>query len=108
MVQLRQDYPKFTNLKADVVAVGPEKPEKFRAFWQQENMPFVGIPDPDHTIAKLYGQQVKTLKLGRMPAVLIIDKSGNIRYRHFGKAMWDIPKNEQLFSLLEELNSTEG
>ncbi len=108
MAQLRQDYPKFKNLNADIVVVGPEKPEKFRAFWQKEKMPFAGIPDPDHTVARLYGQQVKILKLGRMPEVVVIDKSGNIRYRHLGSSMRDIPENSQLLSLLEELNAEKG
>ena len=108
MVQLRQDYQEFTNRNADVVVVGPEKPEKFRAFWKKEHMPFIGIPDPQHTVAKLYGQQVKILKLGRMPSIVIIDKSGKIRYRHFGNSMMDIPANKKLLSVLDELNHEKG
>jgi len=67
-------------------------------------MPFPGIPDPEHKIAGLYGQKVKFLKLGRMPALVIIDKRGRIRYGHYGESMSDIPTDDQLLSLLDELN----
>ena len=104
MAQLHQDYPKFVKRDAEVIAVGPEGPKAFNAYWHTQKMPFVGIPDPEHKVAKLYGQQVKILKLGRMPALMVIDKKGNIRYRHYGNAMSDIPKNEDILSLLDELN----
>jgi len=67
-------------------------------------MPFVGTADPKHVIANLYGQKVKLLKLGRMPALMVIDKEGKIRYQHYGDSMSDIPSNEEILSLLDNLN----
>ena len=67
-------------------------------------MPFVSTADPKHVIANLYGQKVKLLKLGRMPALMVIDKEGKIRYRHYGDSMSDIPSNEEILSLLDNLN----
>lgn len=67
-------------------------------------MPFIGLPDPEHTVSKLYGQEVKILKLGRMPAQLIIDKKGLIRYKHYGNSMADIAENSELIAKLDELN----
>ena len=66
-------------------------------------LPFVGLPDPKHSVANLYGQEVKLLKLGRMPAQIIIDKQGQIRFAHYGNGMQDIPDNNELLSLLETL-----
>ena len=108
MAQLRLDYPEFTSRQAEIIVVGPEKPEKFGSFWKKEQIPFIGIPDPQHAVAKIFGQQVKLLKLGRMPAIVIVDKTGNIRYRHYGNSMTDIPKDEVILSVLDELNSEEG
>jgi peroxiredoxin len=51
---------------------------------------------------------VKLIKLGRMPASLLIDKNGKIRYKHFGESMSDIPENQQILSLLEELNKEDA
>lgn len=67
-------------------------------------MPFPGLPDPDHTVAKLYGQQVKLLKLGRLPAQLVIDKKGLIRFVHHGNSMADIVENDTIITLLDKLN----
>jgi peroxiredoxin Q/BCP len=67
-------------------------------------MPFVGIPDPKHVAPKLYGQEVRPFKLGRLPAQVIVDKAGYVRYVHYGKSMSDIPPNEELLARLDELN----
>ncbi len=39
-------------------------------------------------------------KLGRMPAQMLIDKSGVLRYVHYGHSMADIPTNEEILSLI--------
>ena len=104
MAQLRQDYRKFVDRQAEVIAIGPEGAKAFSDFWISQNMPFVGIPDPRHTIAKLFGQKVKLLKMGRMPALIVIDKKGRIRYGHYGDSMSDIPTDKEILSLLDDLN----
>ncbi len=104
MAQLRQDYQKFIDRQAEVIAIGPENTGAFSEFWQSHDMPFPGIPDPKHTIARLYGQKVKPLKFGRMPALVVIDKEGRIRYGHYGDSMSDIPTDKDILSMLDDLN----
>jgi peroxiredoxin len=104
MAQLRRDYRKFAERSTEVIAIGPEDAKSFGAWWRREKMPFPGIPDPDHTIASSYGQQVKLLKFGRMPAMVVLDMDGKIRYRHYGESMSDILANEEIISLLDEIN----
>ena len=86
------------------MAIGPEGPEAFGQYWRQEQMPFVGLPNADHTVADLYGQEVNPLKLGRMPAQLVVDEKGRIRYAHYGRSMSDIPANDEILALLDGLN----
>ncbi len=43
--------------------------------------------------------------MGRMPALLIIDKQGIIKYAYYSDSMDDIPENEELFKILEKLNN---
>ena len=62
------------------------------------------IPDPTHSVLKLYGQEVNLFKLGRMPAQVLIDKAGVARFVHYGHSMSDIPKNEEILALGEEIN----
>lgn len=109
MAQLRQDYNAFVEQEAEILVVGPENRQAFVDYWQKEELPFVGLPDPDHTVANRYGQEVKLLKLGRMPALLVIDKEGQIRYKHYGNSMSDIPPNEEILDLLRKLQQeTQG
>ena len=108
MAQLRQHYQKFVERDTEIIAIGPEDNKSFTDWWHKHQMPFIGVADPEHFIAKAYGQQVKLLKLGRMPASFLIDKNSNIRYEHFGESMSDIPENQQILSLLEKLNDEDA
>jgi len=100
MAQLRQDYKKFVKLDTEVIVIGPEKAEAFRNYWEKEKLPFIGLPDPEHKVLTLYGQEVNLFKLGRMPAQILIDKSGKIRFVHYGHSMADIPSNEMIINLI--------
>jgi peroxiredoxin Q/BCP len=104
MAQLRQDYQKFVDRKAVMLVLGPENAEAFKKYFEKNDLPFVGLPDPKASVLKLYGQEVNLFKLGRMPAQVIVDKEGVARYAHYGHSMSDIPENEELFVLLDEIN----
>ena len=104
MAQLRQEYQEFVNRGAEVIAIGPENFKAFADWWHENRMPFTGLPDPKHSVSKLYEQEVNIFKLGRMPAQLIIDKKGLIRYKHYGSSMADIAENSELLTKLDELN----
>jgi peroxiredoxin len=105
MAQLRQDYPQFVARDIEVVVVGPEDARAFAAYWQKESLPFIGLPDPTHSVLKLYGQEVNLFKLGRMPAQVLIDKGGVARFVHYGHSMSDIPKNKEILALGDEINA---
>ena len=104
MAQLRRDYDEFVERHAEIVVVGPESASAFREYWQQEELPFMGLPDPKHTVLKLYGQQVSLFKMGRMPAQVIVDEAGVARFVHYGNDMTDIPENEEVLAILDLLN----
>ena len=105
MAQLRHDYSEFVARDVAVVVVGPEDAAAFAKYFKKESLPFVGLPDPKHSVLKLYGQQVNLFKLGRMPAQVLIDKAGVARYVHYGHDMTDIPENAELLALADEINA---
>lgn len=105
MAQLRQDYSLYQDRNTIVAAVGPEEKEPFAKYWEENQMPFIGIPDPEHRVADLYGQKVSMVKLGRMPAQMIIDKQGILRHVHYGSSMKDIPSNEEIISLIDDIQA---
>jgi peroxiredoxin Q/BCP len=104
MAQLRDDYSKFVERDVQVVVVGPEDAPAFKKYFQAESLPFIGIPDPKHSVLKLYGQEVKLFKLGRMPAQVLVDKAGIVRFGHYGHEMSDIPENDEILALADEIN----
>ena len=89
-----------------ILAVGPNPPATFEQYWRNKRIPFVGLPNPDHRVALLYRQEVSLFKLGRMPLNCVVDAKGFIRYAHYGASMRDIPSNEELLQVIDELNKT--
>ena len=65
-------------------------------------------PTHKHSVLKLYGQQVKLFKMGRMPAQVLIDKAGIARFVHYGHDMSDIPENDEILGLVDEVNAAES
>jgi peroxiredoxin len=104
MAQLRQDYQEFVDRDAEVVVVGPDREQAFKDFWRREEIPYVGLADPTHMVARRFGQEVKLLKMGRMPALMVIGKGGEVVYKHYGGSMSDIPPNAQILTILDGLN----
>lgn len=100
MAQLRHDISVFDQAQTAIVVIGPEKPDDFSSFWRDNDLPFIGLPDPAHAVLELLGQQVKLLKLGRMPAQILVDRNGVVRFAHYGHSMSDITGNEEILALL--------
>ena len=103
---MRDDYEKFQQRGAQILALGPNTEAAFQQYWANEKIPYVGLPDPEHRVAVKYRQEVSLFKLGRMPFVCIIDKSGRIRYAHYGASMADIPENKTLLDVIDQLNNS--
>jgi peroxiredoxin len=105
LARLRDGYEEFTRRGAIVLAVGPNPPIIFKQYWKNEKIPFIGLPDPNHSVARIYRQEVNLFKLGRMPLNCIIDAKGYVRFAHYGKSMSDIPANAELLQVIDELNA---
>jgi len=106
LARLRDEYAEFTKRGTEILAVGPDSENAFREYWSEHKLPFVGLPDPDHAVARRYRQEVNLFKLGRMPLVCVVDANGMIRYAHYGKSMSDIPENKILLDVIDELNAS--
>ena len=108
MAQLRQDYSEFVDRDVEVVVVGPEDAAAFASYFEKESCRLSACPTPTHSVLKLYGQQVNLFKLGRMPAQVLIDKAGVARFVHYGHSMSDIPENDEILALADEINASPG
>lgn len=104
MAQLRRDFDQFVQRDTVIIVVGPEGQNQFQKYWKENDLPFIGLPNPDHSVLKKFGQEIKIFKFGRMPAQVLIDKKGVARFVHYGKSMSDIPENEELIELIDIIN----
>lgn len=100
---MRQHEADFRERGVEVLIVGPEDADAFCDYWAQNDLPFHGLPDPDHRVLRLYGQEVNLFKLGRMPAQAVIDAEGVVRFVHYGKSMSDIPPVTEVLALIDAL-----
>ena len=105
MARLRDDYEKFTRRHAEILAIGPNPARTFQQYWKKEKIPFIGLPDPDHSVTRMYRQEVNVFKLGRMPLNCVIDAKGYVRFAHYGRSMSDIPTSDELLHVIDELNA---
>ncbi len=103
MAQLRQDWQRFVALDTVILVIGPEDTAAFCPYWHQERLPFIGLPDPEGQVLRLYGQEFNLFKLGRMPAQMLIDPHGLLRAVHYGHSMADIPTTTETLDLIAGL-----
>ena len=103
---MRDHYSKFITLGAEIVAVGPDGTSSFQRYWGNEKIPYIGLPDPDKKVLKLYKQEVNIFKLGRMPLNCVVGIDGRIRYAHFSSSMSDIPDNETFLRVIDQINAS--
>jgi len=100
---MKQDFREFTSRNTTIVVVAPHSAEKVEKFWKEEELPMIGVPDKDGKLARLYGQEWKLLKLGRMPALFVVDRKGALAFDQYGKSMSDIPGNSEMLKVLDGL-----
>ncbi|NSW55421.1 MAG: redoxin domain-containing protein [Armatimonadetes bacterium] len=101
MAQLRRDYATLQARSVEPVVLGPDSPERFAQYWAKHDLPFRGLPDPSASVLKLYGQEVNLFKLGRMPAMVLVDREGVVRSAHYGRTMADIPAVSDILADIE-------
>ena len=103
---MRDHYEEFASRSAEIITVGPDGLEPFRKYWAKENIPYIGLPDPEHIVARIYKQEVNLFKLGRMPLNCVVDTDGRIRYIHYSASMSDIPDNITFLGVIDQLNAS--
>jgi len=100
---MQEDLSLFTDKKAQITVIAPHNAEMVREYWEKEMLGYTGIPDPGGKVGKLYGQEWNLFKLGRMPALFIINGNGKIAFAQYAKSMTDIPSNAELLGVMAGL-----
>ena len=105
VARLAKNYEKFQQLDTEIypILVAKERvAQKMETRLAKDKFPIYF--DPDKEVVNMLNQENIMAKLGRMPAMLIIDKKGIIKYAHYGNSMSDIPRNTEILEIIEKLN----
>jgi peroxiredoxin len=80
LAQLRQDYARLTASGAEVVVIGPEDRHAFEWQWRKECFAFVGLPDPQERVARVFSAvQGESTPFAHAPDWVLIDREGRVR-----------------------------
>ena len=104
MAQLRQDYAQFIARSAEILVVWPDDAKAVRTTVKKRSCPSPTWSTRATRSLTQYGQQTKILKLGRMPALVVLDRDGTVQYEHKANSMSDIPSNKTVLDVLDRLN----
>ncbi|MBD3214963.1 MAG: redoxin domain-containing protein [Candidatus Lokiarchaeota archaeon] len=105
MGHLRRDYDKFQEKNTELYPIlvdEEENAQKMEEKYARNRYPI--FYDKENQVAKMLNQEKKLLKLGRLPGLLILDKENIIQYAYYSDSMKDIPENEELFKVINNLN----
>jgi len=106
--ELAGAYAQFQERKTEILSIGADSAAAFQRFWSANSIPFPGLPDPERRVLRKYGQQVRLMRLGRLPAVLLVDRQGIVRYVHYGGSMMDIPPVQELLGWVDRVNKDQS
>ncbi|MBD3354140.1 MAG: redoxin domain-containing protein [Candidatus Lokiarchaeota archaeon] len=107
MRSLSKDYEKFEEKNAVLYPILVDDIDNARRMWKAyAKRQFPIYYDTDKHIAnEILNQEWKLFKLGRMPALIVVDKNGIIQYAYYGDNMHDIPENDEVLNVLDNINS---
>jgi peroxiredoxin len=100
---LREDYAKFTDAGATIVAIAPDDAEGVAKFTRTNSYPFALLADSEHAVFDAYDVVSTLMSLGQRPALFVIDTQGTVRFDSIGKQQWEIPSNENVLAVLAAL-----
>ena len=79
----RDEYPKIEAANGVVIGVSPDPPDRLQKFRAKNDLPFLLLSDPDHSVAEMYGvwgekkMYGKTF-MGMIRSHFVIDEDGRV------------------------------
>ena len=105
MAQLRHDYPKFKALDTEVLVIIPNGPKMIARYIHSNNPPYPILSDKGARVAEQYHIDTKhILRLSAFtPTVLLVDRTGMIRYTNYQTSYVQEPDNNEPLSVLAHM-----
>jgi peroxiredoxin len=100
---LRDSIEEFEKRDAQLLAIAPDTLEHAQAYFQQHDIPFPCLADPDRRVFRQYDVKSALVSLGQRPGLFIVDGEGVVRYAYLGWQQWEIPTVEETLRELDAL-----
>ena len=108
---LKEDFPKFTEIHATLMAVSTDPVEDSADFNQQWRFPFPLLSDAELKVIDAYGARHPKGHGGKdiaHPTTIIIDPQKIVRYKYVGKDPMDRPTDNEILFTIQQIQKQEG
>ena len=97
-------FEEFEKRGAQIAGISVDPPPSNARMVGKLLLPFPLLSDPEGELARLYGLWNAEEGVA-VPAVVVVDQSGEVRYLYSGRDFADRPEDEGVFATLDELDS---
>ncbi|MCA1598619.1 MAG: peroxiredoxin family protein [Chloroflexi bacterium] len=94
----------FARRGAQVVGISVDPPAHNRAMVEKLRLPFPLLSDPQGALSRCYGVWNDDQRLA-IPAIVVVDRVGTVRWVYAGHDFADRPGDEDLFAALDDLGT---
>lgn len=105
-MHVRDTIEGFQERYTEVLGIAPQDPEALRKYLEFHDLPFSILLDEDREVVRLYGVEHDVgppRGVTAHPTGIIIDPEGIMRFINIGESSDDLPENEVLFEVLDEI-----
>lgn len=102
-MQLQRQLNRFQRLGARLVALSADNLENAQAMANENNLEFDVLSDPTREAIRAYG--VESGQIAK-PAVILIDSSGVVAWKHVGGSKTDRPAVNAILEQIRSLQTT--
>ncbi len=99
-----REVEEFENRGVQVAGISVDPPSNNAKMVGKLQLPFPLLSDPEGELARLFGlwDDVEGVAV---PAVVVVDQSGEVRYLYEGRDLADRPRDDEVFAALDKLDS---
>ena len=102
---MRDSIEEFEKRDAQILAIAPDTIERAGRYFQDHDIPFPCLADPERLAYRQYDVKSALVSLGQRPGLFIVDGEGVVRYTYLGWQQWEIPSVQET---LRELDALDG
>ena len=100
---MRDDYERFTELGAEILAIAPESMSSAEKFLGSNPLPYPLLVDDRHKAFDAYDVASTMMSLGQRPALFVVDADGIVRFDMVGTQQWQTAPNAEVLAVLQSL-----